>query len=295
VTTETGGLDFSLARPDPKTLDRLGFRFVFGYLKPLRAGQPHPMELSAADIKAYRAAGLMVGVFWETTANRALSGAAGGKADGAAAVARARAVGYPAGCVIIAAVDFDATAAQIPTCVAYLLAFDDAARAGGYPGGAYGGIRVIEAVHAARPSLYLCQTAGWSGGQLSPHVHVYQRAQPTNWPAVAGCDEDVLIKPLPLHGAAAPAPTEEDFVATLSDDEKTRLMAMVDAYVPGKANRNAAGPGWLMMLNMNAGVTDLVGRKPISDPAALAASVADAIPDDIAQQVVDLLVQRIKD
>lgn len=200
--TEIAGLDFSATKPDPATLKRQGFTFVLGYLKP----PPNSKEMDAGHLAAYRAAGLEVGVVWETTADRALSGAAGGAADGAAALVRAAAVGYPRGCVIFTAVDFAPSARQMPAVLAYADAFADAVAAGGYPPGVYGGLATVEAAHAHRPTLYLWQTAAWSGGKLSPHAHLYQRAKATNWPAVPGTDENVKCRPLPLAGTAQPAP-----------------------------------------------------------------------------------------
>lgn len=209
MTNETGGLDFSATKPDGPTLKRLGFTFVLGYLKP----PPNSKELDAGHLAAYLAAGLEVGMVWETTATRALSGTTGGHEDGVAALQRAAAVGYPRGCVIFTAVDFNPTAAQLPTVLAYVDAFADVVGAGGYPPGAYGGLATVEAAHARRPSLYLWQAAAWSGGKLSAHAHLYQRAKATNWPAVAGTDEDVRCLPLPLAGSIVtpppptPAPT----------------------------------------------------------------------------------------
>ena len=203
--TEIGGIDFAWARPAPPAVKQCGYSFVIGYLS--GGGSK---DLTAAQIAAYRAAGLMVGLVWETTANRVTGGAAAGAADGAAAEAEADRVGYPRDAVIFFAVDFDAQPSDFSTIAAYAAAFNQATNR---PVGIYGSFDVVEhfVTPGQQPVQYGWQTAAWSNGELSAKAHLYQRVGHVNWPIIPGIsaldfDEDVLCIPLPLMGAAAPAP-----------------------------------------------------------------------------------------
>lgn len=214
---ETAGVDFSAARPVPAALAADGFRFIVGYLKPTGiSGAPHPWELRATDLASYRGAGLGVLAVYESTGDTWRSAGAAGVLDGRTAVARAAAIGYPAGCPVFAAVDSDPGAYAF-TAAAYLAAFVDTVEAAGWHGGGYGSLSVVEALEQMRPAALRWQTAGWSGGNLSPHAHLYQRANTRNWPVIAGTDENIVCAPLPCYGglllpggaglqAPAPAP-----------------------------------------------------------------------------------------
>lgn len=191
---EIAGVDFSLARPAPPILKQDGFQFVLGYCS------NNPIKnLTAENVAGYLAAGLSVGVIWETVANRALSGAAGGAADGAAADAQLDAIGYPVDCVLFFAVDFNATAAEIAAVAEYAAAFDAHTKR---PVGVYGSYAVVEGLvtPGQRPVRYGWQTGAWSGTALSGKAHIYQRNNTRNWPVVEGTDENVLCLPLPLAG-----------------------------------------------------------------------------------------------
>lgn len=205
---ETVGLDFSFTKPAPAAIVQAGYRFVIGYVSPLQATGPNPKDLTAAELAAYIAVGLQVGLVYESGASRALGGSVAGREDGATARARATAIGYPRECVIWWAVDFDATPAMIPTLRAYGEGF--AAGWGGAEHGPYGSAAVIDALAPSFRRRW--QTAAWSGGRLSVHADVYQRNThhhpiPAGVPAVA-VDENVLCRPaVPFHSRrTAPAP-----------------------------------------------------------------------------------------
>lgn len=202
---EIAGVDFSGTRPDPGRVGALGLRFGISYLKPLTSSGPNEYEWRREEIGRWVAAGLGVLAVWETDGvSGPLGGAPYGQRDGMAAVSRAQAVGYPAGAPIFAAADFDVSDAQLPMVVSYFQGFHDATAAHGWPGGAYGSIKVVDAC-AAAGIPYLWQTAGWSNGDLSQHAHLYQRSSPV-WPVVPGTDEDVLCRPLPWVGGGGGAP-----------------------------------------------------------------------------------------
>lgn len=312
MTAQTLGIDFAWARPDPAAVWGAGYRFVMGYLS---AGGSK--DLTAASIAAYRAAGLQVGLVWETTANRALSDAAGGAADGAAAEAEANAVGYPADCVIFAAVDFAATVAQIDGPIRnYMLAFSAATRR---PVGVYGSYDVVSRIctPGQAPVAYAWQTMAWSGGRLWQPGHLFQRLSHTY--SIAGSpvtdwDEDVLLNPLPLHGANVPAPntggdmpTPDDlFNAPLFTDNpgtpQAQVVRLRDFFNELRNQNNNVyaamfngGPSMKddgksisqSLADINAGVT------AAKDPQALADAVVTAMGSEFAQKVIDALGQRI--
>lgn len=213
MTAETPGLDWSTARPAPALLIASGFRFVMRYVSPLQQTGPNPKDVSATELRELLAAGLAVGLVYESTAGRALQGAVAGRSDGILATARARTVGYPAGCALFYSVDFDATAAQLPAVTAYAQAF--ASAVDGYVPGGYGGGDVVDQLAAAgRAGACWWQAAGWSHRRTSANAHLLQRVV-KHWPDIPGTDENVLLRPLPLAGWQQPAPSP----STSGDDD----------------------------------------------------------------------------
>lgn len=193
---ETYGCDFAWTKPSPLALESAGYRCVFGYI----SNDPSK-DLSAAQIAAYHSAGLKVGLVFETTADRVLSGAAGGKADGIAANAAANNRGYAANAAIFYAVDFPITASQYPTADAYGRAFN---LYNMRPVGPYADHDYIEhsVTPGAQPNSVGWQTAAWSNGLLSAKASVYQRSvhhHPLVVPANQ-FDEDVICRSIVLHG-----------------------------------------------------------------------------------------------
>jgi hypothetical protein len=90
-----------------------GARWVARYLK----------NLHAAEVAALHAAGLSILLIWETTAKRALSGLAGGIADGQAAARMAQALGAPAGVAIAGTADLDVGAGDEQLVDQYISGF----------------------------------------------------------------------------------------------------------------------------------------------------------------------------
>lgn len=194
--SETYGCDFAWTKPDPLALKNAGYTFVLGYI----SNDP-TKDLSGAEIAAYAKAGLGVGLVYETTADRVLSGAAGGNADGIQANSAANARGYATNAPIFYAIDFDIAVSQYPLADAYGAAFN---MANSRAVGPYGSFSYIE--HAvtpgAQPNQVGWQTAAWSNGLLSQKANLYQRATHTH-PLVVPAnqfDEDVVCKPIVLHG-----------------------------------------------------------------------------------------------
>lgn len=204
MNPRAGGVDFSWGKPAAQALrDAGGIEFVIGYVSPLRADGPNGKDLSAVQVAAYRAAGLQVGLVFESGAQRALGGSVAGRADGATARARAQAIGYPRECVIFWAVDFDAPAELLPTLHAYGVGFGEGW--GGVNHGPYGSAAVIDGLGGSFPWRW--QTAAWSRGRVSSMATLLQHAG--TWRiGGADCDRNELLwsGTVPFLGAA-PAPS----------------------------------------------------------------------------------------
>jgi len=200
--TQTLAVDYSFSRPSPATIKSHGYTAVGRYL-----GGSSGKRITRDEATSLHAAGLGIWLVWETSADRARSGNAGGVSDAHAAAAAALAVGYPTSCPLFFAVDFDATPAQVS---AYFAGIRSVL---GNRAGIYGGIKVTEAGLAH----WRWQTAAWSGGKVDPAAHLYQRTKMTH--PIGGCDENVICHPIPLWTAAgvskpAEKPAKEKPAAT---------------------------------------------------------------------------------
>jgi hypothetical protein len=176
-------LDYAWARPNPLGILAAGYSGVMRYL----SNDPSK-NLSKTEARALLAAGLSIGLVWETTAKRASEGFAAGNADAAAAEAQARALGYPISCPIFYAVDYDALPA------ASWGYFSGVRARAKYPIGVYGSFRVVE----ASPAPWKWQAAAWSSGKVSKLTHLYQRVEKTVKHPIANTDENVICKPFPM-------------------------------------------------------------------------------------------------
>jgi hypothetical protein len=119
-------LDHSTNPPDPLGFARAaldaGYGAVLRYL-PLPPGtltDDVVGRLTRAEVDAYHAAGLGVGIIWETTQYRALMGLAAGVSDGIAARSAANALGFPPYHPIFGAVDFNPIPPNYPAIADYL-------------------------------------------------------------------------------------------------------------------------------------------------------------------------------
>jgi hypothetical protein len=285
--SEVAGIDVAWTKPDPVNTRNAGYTLVIGYM----SGDP-TKNLRGPQIAAYRAAGLQVGLVWETSANRVLGGAAAGAADGAAADAQATAAGYPADCVLFFAVDFAATPAQFPVIDAYKRAFTAATVR---PVGVYGSFAVVERFTGTPGCDYGWQTSAWSGSQLSAKAHLYQRAGHT-WPAIPGMtansyDEDVLCRPLPLFGSTSGG---TDMPLTPAD-----VAMILDTPIQRQGGGQTGTTTLRSVLAWSdAHIVDTLNVIKSQPPAqvdvkALAAAIVAALPAAQAQEVVNELGKRL--
>jgi hypothetical protein len=128
-------------------------------------------NLTKAEADRIKAAGMALVVVFETTANRALSGHAGGAADAASARTQAHACGAPATRPIYFAVDFDAHGQTTQTNT-YLAG---AASVLGKTGtGVYGGLAAVKAALDAGACHYAWQSYAWSGGVWDKRAQLQQ-------------------------------------------------------------------------------------------------------------------------
>ena len=174
------GLDYAWSRPSTGALTSGGVDFVCRYLS-----HDPSKNLSRDEAEALTRAGIWVVVVWETTANRALSGQAGGWADAIAAAAQAKACGMPPGRPIYFAADWDATEGQQAAINAYL---DGAASVTGRGRvGLYGGYYPVKRALDAGRARWAWQTYAWSGGRWDSRAHIQQYRNGVNF---AGADVD---------------------------------------------------------------------------------------------------------
>jgi len=163
------GCDY-VSGPTPAALKKAGVQFVCRYL----STPGNAKNLTKAEATALHKAGIAVVLVFETTANRALSGAAAGRADAQSARNQAAALGIPKTVPIYFAVDFDATPAQQTPINNYLRA---AATVLGKNGvGIYGGYYPVSRALKAGVCAWGWQTYAWSGGlwYQGRHIEQYQ-------------------------------------------------------------------------------------------------------------------------
>jgi hypothetical protein len=182
-------LDYT-ARIAPAALKAAGVVGVCRYLKPDSVPE---YRIGVAEYRELVGAGIDVTLNWEFDAYDWLGGAGRGQAHGEDAVRQARALGYPAGRVIVGSADFDMTLGQWGTSAAsYARAFATAVRAGGYRPGVYGPWDVLGWVKAAglMDAFWQSMSKAFSAGRNAtawPGAHLWQQGyrtvagQQTDW------------------------------------------------------------------------------------------------------------------
>ncbi|MDG0792760.1 DUF1906 domain-containing protein [Cohnella ginsengisoli] len=152
-----------------KSFASAGYAFAARYLVPPSYGWK---RMTADEAKLITAAGMRIVSVYETTANRAASGADAGRDDGLAANAEALAVGQPKGTVIYFAVDYDAQSKDFDAIEAYLKAA--AKQIAGYETGVYGSYAVVEEMAKRGACAHFWQTYAWSRGKRSDKANIFQ-------------------------------------------------------------------------------------------------------------------------
>lgn len=158
------------------------YRFVARYIA------PHDNPLTKAEVASYTAKGLGIVALCEHSITDVAGGAGGGASNARTWLAEAKALGMPAGSVLIFACDEDPSSVEVATAVAYYRAVTTACRADKYLGGAYGGHDLM--VTLGNVVDVLMQAAGWSGGKgVATGVDISQTLQQVTIGGVA-CDVD---------------------------------------------------------------------------------------------------------
>lgn len=149
-------VDYSWARPTPQSLRAEGYDIAVRYLS-YEPGK----NLSIGERDALWAAGIAIGLVWETTATRPLAGWSAGEADAREANRQASALDFPVHQAIYYGVDFNATIQQIDGPISdYLHGVNNI---GGRPRGVYGHYEVIERLVGRGLVPHGWQCAAWSG------------------------------------------------------------------------------------------------------------------------------------
>ena len=141
-------------------------------------------DLSASELRDANAHGISVGVVWETTANRMLSGYNGGVTDATQSLSRANALGMT-GIPIYFACDWDASESEQSMINSYM---DGVAHViGKNRAGIYAGYWPGKRTMDAGKATYLWQTYAWSGGNWDSRA---QLRQVQNGVTVCGTSSD---------------------------------------------------------------------------------------------------------
>jgi Domain of unknown function (DUF1906) len=182
-------LDYSWGRPQPfpQAILDFGASGVMRYLGPGNNGR----DLTYTERDTLHAAGIPIGLIWETSANRVLDGYEAGCHDAQQANIHANQLGAPISTPIYYATDCDVSPTQTWGVI------ED------YYRGACGGLRPTRAYGEADVLDMLAQTFGachgwqpaatsWSGGRISANASLLQR-----WPYVLGdtCDDNDVLCP----------------------------------------------------------------------------------------------------
>lgn len=156
-------VDYSYARPDPAYIKAQGFGGVMRYLSPTVK-----KNLTVAERDALTAQGLQIGLVWESTPDRALSGNAGGILDARESRKQADALGFNG--TTYFAVDWDANEGQQGVINSYL---EGAKSVLGDRVGVYGGYWVVKRCMDAGIK-WAWQTYAWSGGKWDSRAQIRQ-------------------------------------------------------------------------------------------------------------------------
>lgn len=226
------GLDYAYGRPDPAAVRRAGYVLVARYV----GDAGNPKCLTADEARALRRAGLDVVLVFERDAARPLDGAAAGADDGRAAKLHADLLGAPAGTAIYAAVDFDVSARQMPTVLAYLTSFRRAVAP--HPAGVYGGYATLDAVVEHAAADYLWQAGAWSYGRRHPRAQLRQRIGTVEVAGVRADVNDVIDQ----HYGGWAAAEKGRTMATLDADDLAAIKAALREVLDEGTGRGQ--PSW---------------------------------------------------
>jgi Domain of unknown function (DUF1906) len=196
------GFDYSAGPIAPGAILAAGCQTVFRYV----STPGNPKNITASELAALGAAGIGVGLVYETTANWMLGGHSAGVAAAKSARAQATAAGYGPQCRIWYAADFDPTTAQVSTVLSTLQGCV-AAEGSMQLVDIYGGLAVVRAAANAGFTAPW-QTTAWSGGVWDSRALIRQTGQEL---VVGGVQVDVnTLMTAQLGQWTLPTTTNED-------------------------------------------------------------------------------------
>jgi hypothetical protein len=308
------GVDYAWNGPTAAALVKAGKRFVVRYGGPGSDGK----QLHAAELAALRAAGLEV-VANAEGAPSGFRGTAAGRDWATSALAHFESLGMPPDRPIYFSVDWDAGSDDWPAIDAALLGA--ASVVGAQRVGVYGSYDVIAHCVAAGTARWFWQTYAWSHGRTHPADHLYQYR---NRVRIDGADCDLNRALTPDYGqwGFQEDDVDDDTIQKIAAAAATttakavwdyRLNITIDANKP--ASMQPAG-GILRytsaeharittaLVSANAvlgALTKAAGTDTVDEAAIVAgvlagldpAKIAAAIPADMAEQVADILAQRL--
>jgi hypothetical protein len=278
------GVDYPWDHPAPSAMQAAGVGFALRYLS-----RDPSKNLSRAEADALAAAGIWVGVVWETTAGRALDGRAAGTADAQEALRQAQACGMPPSRPIYFAVDTDTTWSAVAP---YFQGVRDVLPASQI--GVYGGIKVVTGAADSGLVTWYWQASAWSYGRWEPRAHVRQLGYIT----IGGVQCDRNQSMTADYGQWMPGrtpDTEEDPLMAFTEADLRRIVreevtsqtvrdtvayavwwwgakGLAGTPVPG-----ATGTGWEPILAALKGAIAAGGPDAEQLQAAVRAALADSI------------------
>jgi hypothetical protein len=266
-------------------------------------------NLTRKEADTLTAGGIWMAVVWETTADRALSGKAGGIADAKEALRQATVCGMPDDRPIYFAVDWDASASQQSAINQYLIGC--ASVLGVDRVGLYAGYGPITRAFSAGVIAWGWQTYAWSGGELSTKAQLYQYSNGHTVGGI-GCDYNHG-----LHDDFGQWKVGESFMA-ISDADALKIAKAVwgtDNIIPAAdSGANPANAFWAPSFHVSdmgtrvralqkaltgsSGSVDtsavVAGVLAGLNPTALADAIATQMGPDVAASVLDALKARLE-
>lgn len=207
--------DYSARAIDPAALKKAGVVLVMRYV----STPNNPKNITKSEYQALTAAGIQVGLVYETSAGWMLGGYNAGVSAAQSARKQATAVGYPSWQRIWYAADLDLTKNSIPVVLDALHGCSDASGSKNLVS-VYGEYDMVEAAFSSGyPAPW--QTEAWSQGRRSSHAPLFQTVQQTTCGGVQVDINEVTGTVLIPASGTTPAvqqpvltPQEEDMSTT---------------------------------------------------------------------------------
>lgn len=183
------GFDYAYGRPSVQGIRNAGGSFVMRYL----STPGNKKNLDADEVQNLKSGGILIGLVFETTANRAMDGEYAGHVDGLAAVQQAQNLGLE-NQPIYFAVDWDAQPFQFDYVDSY---FRGVRTTIGDRVGCYSGYRYMTHVLDIGLVTHGWQTEAWSRGWVDKRIELIQRIGEVMVDGVS-CDKDEAFNTNPF-------------------------------------------------------------------------------------------------